>query len=401
MSFSDLKQVENNISFQVNDIDVSILNSIRRIILSEIPNVAFEFEPYNIEDQKVKIIENTCPLHNEFIQQRLSMIPINLSVNEILNFNEDEYIFKLLKKNNTNNIIDVTTEDIEIYNSDDKKYDINFTRKIFPEKVITKDPIMKDFILITKLKPNLINNKNGDKIQIEMKASKNIAKNYSGFGYVSQCVYYNIVNVILADKELNKRIKELSNLKLNKSELDEEKKNLTDNFNNLDRDRFYYKNDYDEPNKFNYIIESECNVSPKYLFYKALEIIHTKIENLFTKIVENKIQFKLIENNNNMYQLFIDNEKHTLGNLIQSLIFNKYIRNDNKKIISYIGYYCQHPLDDNMFIKIKLTNDNDNINKIFKEALLYIQEEIKEIIQIWIEFSDLNKNNYDDINKFI
>lgn len=400
MTFTDLRVVDNNISFDVHDIDVALLNSTRRIILSEIENVAFEFEPYNIENQQVKIIENTCPLHNEFIQQRLSMLPINLSVNEILDFNEDNYIFKLSKKNNTNNIIDVTTEDIEIYNSDGKKYDTKFTRKVFPEKVITKEPIIKDFILITKLKPNLINNKNGDKIQIEMKASKNIAKNYSGFGYVSQCVYYNIVDFKSADKELDKRIKELSKLKLNKLELNEEKKNLTDNFNNLDRDRFYYKNDYDEPNKFNYTIESECSVSPKYLFYKSLEIIHTKIENLFTKIVENKLQFKLIENNN-MYQLLVNNEKHTLGNLIQALIFNKYIRNDNKKVISYIGYYCQHPLEDNVLIKIKLTNDNDNINKIFKEALLYIQEEIKDLIQIWIEFSDLNKNDYNDINKFI
>ena len=40
----------------------------------------------------------------------------------------------------------------------------------------------------------------------KVQASKDIAKNYSGYCYVSQCVYYNLVDDKVADKELKLRI---------------------------------------------------------------------------------------------------------------------------------------------------------------------------------------------------
>ena len=48
----------------------------------------------------------------------------------------------------------VTTDDIQIFDDKNKKYDDKFTKRIFP-----KNKYSGDHILITKLKPNLINNK--------------------------------------------------------------------------------------------------------------------------------------------------------------------------------------------------------------------------------------------------
>ena len=105
-------------TFTINNINVSYANAIRRVILAEIENVAFEYKPYNSgNDQKIKILENTCPLHNEIIQQRLSMLPLNFNVNEILDFDENNYKFILTKKNETNSLMNVTTEDIQIFDS--------------------------------------------------------------------------------------------------------------------------------------------------------------------------------------------------------------------------------------------------------------------------------------------
>ena len=94
---------------------VSVMNSIRRVILADIPNVAFDFQPYDFEQKKVNIIENTCSLHNEIILQRLSMIPLKFDENEIHNFEPSKYNFRLKKVNNTNKLMNVTTEHIEIY----------------------------------------------------------------------------------------------------------------------------------------------------------------------------------------------------------------------------------------------------------------------------------------------
>ena len=389
----DFIKKDNKIIFKVKDVDVSILNAIRRVILAEIENVAFEFKPFNTgEEQKIKIITNTCPLHNEIIQQRLSMLPINLTVNEILDFDDNNYKFVINKKNETNKIVNVTTDDIEIFDSNNKKYDDKFTKRVFP-----KNKYSGDHILITKLKPNLINTKDGNEINIEMTATKDKAQNYSGFGYVSQCVYYNIVDEKKAEKELKKRLEQFEK---DNNPTKEEKESFINDFNNLDRDRYFHKNDFDEPNYFEYMIESECLTSPEYLFYKAITILDNKLQNVISKITDDTFTFEYVENSKNMYDIKIENEKHTLGNLIQALFYNIFIRKDNKQVVEYIGYKCPHPLENNMIIKIKFKNDepNENIKKIFIDGLEDIQVELNTLKKKWLKFSGLSSKYSNDIN---
>ena len=394
-SFKDLIKKENRIIFKVQDVDVSILNSIRRVILSEIPNIAFEFKPYNINEPKIKIITNTCPLHNEIIQQRLSMIPLNFDVNDVLDFDDSKYNFVINKKNNTNKILDVTTEDITILNENNKPYPDKFIRKIFP-----KNNYSDDFILITKLKPNLINKDDGDSIHIEMTASKDIAQNYSGYSYVSQCVYHNIVNDNIADKELKKRIKDFK--KENSEITQEDIESFTKDFNNLDRARYFHKNQYDEPNFFEFAIESEYKTEPEYLFFKSLTIINEKINNLIKNITEDTFEFVKVENSIDLYDIIIKNEKHTLGNLIQSLFYNIFIRKGEKKIIEYVGYNCPHPLENYMVIRIKLNKEqkSKNINKIFIDGLEEIQKTLRKLNKEWLKFTKLTNKYSNDIAEF-
>lgn len=388
----DFIKKDNKVIFKVKDVDVSILNSIRRVILAEIENVAFEYKPYNTGDeQKIKILVNTCPLHNEIIQQRLSMLPLNFNVNEILDFDENNYKFVLKKKNDTNTIMSVTTDDIQIFDNKNKRYDDKFTKRIFP-----KNKYSGDHILITKLKPNLINNKEGDEIEIEMVATKDKAQNYSGFGYVSQCVYYNIVDEKKAEKELKKRLDKLQKDNPTK----EEKESFINDFNNLDKARYFHKNKFDEPNYFEYTIESECLTSPEYLFYKAITILDNKIQNIISKVTDDTFTFDYVKNSENMYDIKIINEKHTLGNLIQALFYNIFIREDNKSVIEYVGYNCPHPLENSMIIKIKFTNNetNENIKKIFIDGLEDIQEKLNKLKKSWLKFSGLSSKYANDIN---
>ena len=389
--FKNFNKKGNKITFNIKDIDVSILNSIRRVVLSEIPNIAFENEPYKIDGKKVDIIQNTCSLHNEIILQRLSMLPLKFDEDEIFNFdpNSSKYKFKLLKQNKTEKMLNVTTEDFEIYDENDKKYDNKFIRKIFP-----KNPISGDFILITKLKPNLNDTNNGDIFEINADPSKKNAKDYAGFGFVSSCVYYNVVDKKVADEELQKLLTK------NVSLSNKEKESLKNDFNNLDRYRHFKKNEYDEPNSFEYQIESENRVSPEFLFFKAIVIIIKKLEKLIENIIDDKIKVVKINNieddsnlNKKLFRFEIENEKHTIGNLIQSLFCNFYIREDDKKTIEFVGYNCPHPLDNVVHITIKFNqsiNENE-INKIFIDGIVKIQKLLESINNKWIDFSNLNK----------
>ena len=83
--FSNLKSISSrDISFEIKDVDIAVINSLRRILLSEIPNVGFFFNPDDFSDDKdIKIIHNDSPLHNEFMQHRIALIPINVNTDEL------------------------------------------------------------------------------------------------------------------------------------------------------------------------------------------------------------------------------------------------------------------------------------------------------------------------------
>ena len=58
-------------SLQFKNYNVSLINSVRRIILSDIPNVAFK---------NVTIRKNTTLAHNEFIKHRINLIPTYIEI---------------------------------------------------------------------------------------------------------------------------------------------------------------------------------------------------------------------------------------------------------------------------------------------------------------------------------
>jgi len=57
----------NSMKFSVSGFDLSILNSLRRICIAEIPTLAFD---------KININKNDSVLHNEFLQHRLELVPL-------------------------------------------------------------------------------------------------------------------------------------------------------------------------------------------------------------------------------------------------------------------------------------------------------------------------------------
>ena len=62
------------LTFTISGINVSLANAIRRTILSDIDIVVFRTSPY--ERNEANILVNTSRLNNEIIKQRLSCIPI-------------------------------------------------------------------------------------------------------------------------------------------------------------------------------------------------------------------------------------------------------------------------------------------------------------------------------------
>ena len=67
-------------------------------------------------------------------------------------------------------------------------------------------------------------------------------------------------------------------------------------------------------------------------------------------------------------QFTFEKEDDTLGNLLQSTLHNHYIRElkpgPQDTYIKYIGYYCPHPLDSTMVLRINPDTSKKELNKI-------------------------------------
>ena len=108
------KNEKNSIVFDIKGseeqgLNKSVINSLRRVLLSSIPSVGFRTEMNNTD---LKVIKNTSPLHNEYILHRVAMIPLYI--------NPDNYKKDLLFKLNAvakqgEPVTKITAEDFKVY----------------------------------------------------------------------------------------------------------------------------------------------------------------------------------------------------------------------------------------------------------------------------------------------
>lgn len=353
----DPKNPSNSHTFEIHDIDLSIINSIRRTILTDIPIPGIIGETVDNIDPTVDIIVNTCPLHNEIITHRIGLIPICLTEDEIESYEDGSIELELNVINEGNKIEAITTKNIK-----GKRKGVDITEKELKE-LFPPNPVSKDNILITRLRT-------GEQLHFKAQLVKKSGRFNSSFNPVSLCNFHYIQN---PDEAVKKE-------------------------GILDKERAYYKNQYGDPTVFLMDIEHiNINVAPKYLINKSLEIIIEKLNILRNNLIKDDIikvkQFQEIENT---YEFFIDDEDDTLGNIIQSVLHSIYIR-DKKKFneitCSYIGYICPHPLKSLLVIRITLediTNKSTFINFLELNCKTII-DKLTSIKSSWNKFVIENK----------
>jgi DNA-directed RNA polymerase subunit L len=154
-------------------------------------------------------------------------------------------------------------------------------------------------------------------------------------------------------------------------------------FDTLDKYRLFQKNKYDEPDSFEFAIESECRLTPQYLVGKALDVITDKVssfkENLGT------LEITKDKNIDNFYNACVYNETHTLLNVLQSLIYNQSFRAEpSEKVLEYVGFHQSHPLDNKMVLKMKFTSEV-NVLEFLKEHCIKIIDTLSSLKAQWVE----------------
>lgn len=78
--FSDLKTLIEQSKY----IDTSLINGLRRIIISDIKTLAFEYNPIPQEIDYIIFKKNTSDMNNDFIGHRIGLLPVNISIIKFL-----------------------------------------------------------------------------------------------------------------------------------------------------------------------------------------------------------------------------------------------------------------------------------------------------------------------------
>lgn len=372
--FSNLRDHDNKethrTSFHVSGIDLSIVNGLRRTILTDIPTIGFVFEG----EPSMSVETNTGPLHNEFVLHRMSMVPIHLSEEEVEEFVPNSYIFELEKKNTTDMTINVTTHDIRVVKNNEE-LSADKVRALFPVNSWSKQPI-----LITRLRTK-------EHIHLYGNFVKSTSRENAGFSPVSLCTF-----VPDQDTDMIKQ----QNIK-----------------NVLDKERAFIKNDYGDPVSWSFEIESENGMTVPYIVSKAFGIIRKKLEDVLENLTTDNVEY--IENDiPGTFEYVFTKEDDTIGNIIQSFFHNEYYR--TKKLIhkeyqlTYVGYYCPHPLDAKVNVRMTLnpvegaevgSASELMVRNFFKDGMHELLEQMEEYHEEWDRFSGrpvAKKNDEDGMN---
>ena len=347
------KNDPNLLKFDIKNIDVSFVNALRRLILSDVETVGFNTMDYN--NSNIKIIENTSSLHNEFMLHRIGLIPI---------YNVDDpsnYKFELNIQNKTNKTIDVTTRDFKVI--DTRTNETVDTLKFFPP-----DPLTNDNILIIRLKSNP--GGEGEKLHLEGISSVGSGKIDSRFSPVSNLVYINKVD---REKFDNALVEHLDTQDKEILEDPEKRKNISKTFEINELQRYYYTDSQGNPNLFEFTIESVGVMPSHIILLKSLEKLKFKTTNFINNLKANNDIVSIKESPTLMsgYDIVIKDETHTLGSILQS-----YLNNHEK--VSFVGYKNPHPLIKEIIVRISTMSNT-------KEELVIVCEETVNNINLLID----------------
>lgn len=403
---------DNSLEFEIKGdakygLDKTIVNGIRRILLSSLPSVAFRTEGDN-PDLIMKT--NNSSLHNEYLLHRFSLIPLYLNP---LGWNK-HLLFVLNVKNETNEIRTITAKDIDIYNlkqslkdSDEKLVGVDIENYDLTKKVSDKDkekifrPFKIDDITQYCLFTELSSKQSDENTpEIELYGSPSVSYAYEDVRWQPvSCSVYSFKE----DEELFVKVAK-EKMKVHNI-LPEHENDFVKELYVNERERYFHRDANLQPYWYNFRIDSQGYFPPHNsekgpgLLSQSCDILINMFDDLkeeFKKILQNDDNSNMVikkTENDLIYKIIMHGGNDTIGSILQAHVCNKLI--DNDSILSLCGYKKLHPLEEIITFTLSLnTNNNviklDNVQQInsIVEQLITGCEEIKLIYQKIKEESD-------------
>jgi len=348
---TDLKDVDGKMTFTISNIDVSYVNGIRRVILSDIPIVVFKTTPY--EENKANIIINTSRLNNEIIKQRLSCIPICINYLDSDRPPIDNYLLELDVENKTDTSIIVTTKDFKIRDKVSNKYlEDGQVKKIFPP-FIPPNGNGEYYIDFLRLRPKISDEIPGERIKLTCEFSIGTARDDSMFNITGTCSYGCTPDFTVMDEQLEIRKQKWKDEGKNEKEIKFE----AANWKLLEGMRYTIKNSFD------FVIESVGIYENERIIIESCSILLRKFEALKQDIERDELDIKRSDNTlENCYDIVLVNEDYTIGNILNYELYKTFYL--DLKTINYVGFKKLHPHDNDSLLRVSLIEASKGVDTI-------------------------------------
>lgn len=344
--------------FTLSNINVSLANALRRTILTEIPVVVIKTETQDIN--QCQVLVNTSRLHNEIIKQRLSCIPIHIKDLTTL---PENFQLEVDLKNDTDNIIYVTTEHFKLKNKKTGAYlPAEEVHRIFPPCLKTNSYI--DFV---RLRPKISDTIPGEQLKLVADFSIGTAKENGMFNVVSKCSYGNTPDMTKIDKVWGEREAKLRAEEMPDNEIQFQKRN----FMLLDAQRIY------TPDSFDFAIQSIGVYENREIVKMAAKILTEKFAKFVEELDSNIVSVINSETAmDNCFDILLENEDYTMGKAIEYILYEKYYEGD--KTLDFCGFKKFHPHDLKSTIRIAFRETADKTM-----AKQYVRTAANEVMEIF------------------
>ena len=369
---------DGEMSFEIMDIDVCIINSLRRVMMTHIPSLVFRGFPH--KENCIQILKNNSKFNNEYIKHRIQCIPI---------FNSDEtsfesmvrkYQLKLNISNDTSTLKYVTSEHFVLcdkqtgnpISSNEQKI-----RSLFPA-----DPISRQFIPICCLMPKISETDDIEEIQMVIDFSIGTAKEDACWNTVTKCCFENKKDEVKIQKYLKKDritvenyLKDPSAIEAYMShEMTEEERR---DFEILESQRMYI------PNHYIMHLESIGIYSNDKIMRMSCDYMVTRLEELNTFLADAKIRltchqpdtfciYKDTTSVKPIYVLYIQHDDYTVGKVIE-----KYLYAMMKTDIFYVSFKKEHPHDTHSLVSFSYYDTEISHEAIFNNLRVVSTELIR------------------------
>jgi DNA-directed RNA polymerase subunit L len=352
-SFISSRNDAGNITnFQIENINYSIANALRRTILADIPLLGFKTFPHH--ENEANFIKNTTRLNNEILKQRLMCIPVHI---KDLTSDYRNLVIEIKKKNESESMEYVTTEHFRIKDiTSDSYLSENATRKIFPP-----DPITNGYIIFCRLKPRISTELPGEEIDIEAKLSIRTADENSAYNVTSTCAYGMTVDKFKQDSKWQEIKEKIITDEMKKESIEIVKQN----WYNHEGKRHVIEDSYD------FVLETLGIYTNNEIMGLACDILVDRLTKLMNSTQQDELNIsKSISTIKNCYDIILPDIDYTIGKTVEYMLNKKFYKTTETKNLSYIGFIKLHPHDSHSIIRMAFQDDEGDMVSLCKQNMM-------------------------------